>query len=80
MECDTLCDLLDGWCRRTGLRIEQLATLIGVDRSSVYRWRKGASQPETKHIEKLARALGERLAVVAAAIDESRRQREGIPA
>lgn len=80
MERDNLRRLVDGWQRRTGLSIGNLATLIGAHRSRVYRWLEGSSQPETQHLEGLARVIGVRLAVVAAAIDESRRQREAVRA
>lgn len=80
MERDNLRQVIDRWQRRTGLGIGDLATLIGVHRSRVYRWLEGSSQPETQHLEGLARVIGVRLSVVAAAIDESRRQREAVGA
>lgn len=37
-----------------GLSASQLATRMGVDRSTVYRWMNGAVRPEVEHAEELA--------------------------
>ncbi|MCC7537870.1 MAG: helix-turn-helix transcriptional regulator [Deltaproteobacteria bacterium] len=80
MQRDNLRDLIERWVRRTGSTKGRLAKLIGVHRTRLYPWMEGQSQPETEHLEALAEVLGERLSVVAAAIDESRRQREAVGA
>lgn len=80
MQRDTLRDLVERWRGRTGLGIDDLARLVGAHRSRVYRWLAGTAQPEVSHLDGLSRALKLRLAEVAAAMDETLRRKEGIPA
>lgn len=42
---------------RPRLTQEELAELVGVERNTVYRWEKGESYPEAKHMEALAKVL-----------------------
>lgn len=80
MQRDTIRELVEAWKSRTGLSTDDLACLVKVHRTRLYRWMDGSSQPETANLDALRRALGLPLSEVARASEEAARRREELSA
>jgi DNA-binding XRE family transcriptional regulator len=49
---------IEGWRQRRELTQDELAAMVGCDRSAVCRWETGNRLPSLRHLMTLGRALG----------------------
>jgi transcriptional regulator with XRE-family HTH domain len=49
---------IDKWCLADGRPIGELAEYLGVDRSTLHRWRKGKSFPDRSRVWELGQLTG----------------------